>query len=216
LNLNASGDTESRDPIPSPQVKHRNIGRYVLHPGLVLLYALLSSQFDKLNSTVSISLLQWSQLLFFIFGIVFAFSKDHLPLIQKHSKWTFPVSIVIFAVYLMLVSAGFTGGYLSVLRAIGAWYLIYSLIGMASKRCTQPSPILRYLSQASMAIYILHLPLQIIIGYFLLPLSFNPIVKMVVLTLLVFTLSFGLYEGIKRTKLPLLLLCFGITPPKPK
>jgi hypothetical protein len=216
LNLNANGNAESRNTIPSPQIKHRNIGRYVLHPGLVLLYALLSSQFDKFNSTVSISLLQWSQLLFFIFGIVFACTKEHLPLIQKHSKWTFPVSIVSFAVYLTLISAGFTDGYLSILRAIGAWYLIYSLIGMASKKCTQSSPVLRYLSQAAMGIYILHLPLQIIVGYFLLPLSFNPIVKMVVLTLLVFVLSFGLYEGIRRTKLPLLLLCFGITPPKSK
>lgn len=197
-----------------PPIKQRN-GKIALQPGMILIYALLSSQADKLNA-VTFLVLQWSQLLFFIFGIVFAFQLQHIAIIQKHYKWTLPVSIVSFTVFIILKSSGATGGYLLIFRSIGAWYLVYSLIGIASKKFNKPSLLIQYLSKSSMAIYILHLPIQFIVGYYLLPIPFNPILKILLLSLIIYALSFGLYELIKRSKLKSLMLCFGINPPRIK
>ncbi len=179
----------------------RNWGKIALHPKIVLVFALASSQIDKLSASSFIYALQWSQILFFAYGIMLAFCMNHIALIQKHYKWTFPVSLVSFTLFLILTAVGNTGGYLLILKSIGARYLSYSLIGFTFKNLNHTSSTLQYLSKASMAIYILHLPYQIIVGYFLLPIPFNPYLKMIVLTLIVYALSFASYEGIRRTNL---------------
>lgn len=80
-----------------------------------------------------------------------------------------------------------------------SWML--AALGFGSEHLNRPSRTLAYLSEAVYPVYIVHLPLQFLIAYFLLPLALAGYVKLGLMLVGTFGLSLLLYEyALKRLK----------------
>ena len=76
---------------------------------------------------------------------------------------------------------------------------------------TANRPVLAYANEAVLPFYILHQPVILLIGYFVIPLALPIAVKYLIITPLAFGITLGLYEyGVRRVN-PLRLL-FGLKP----
>ena len=188
-----------------PQDRPSRIQDIFTHPAIILLWATIATLLGYIPNPFSF--FQYNQLLFFIFGIIIAWKINILKRIGKHFKWTLPLGFGLLLLWVFLPRE-----YLLILKNIGAWYFIYGLIGLTSLKFKKPSRSLRYLSKASMPIYILHLPLEIIVGYYLIRLPINPFLEIFLLIIINLVLCFGVYELIKRInrKLPGIGLIIGI------
>lgn len=182
----------------------KDLMKYFFHPGFLILFALVSVPLDIMGEVFPISVLQWSQILFFAYGVMLGLNLQFLTIFQKHFKWTLPLGISI------LVGYAFFPQYFIILKNVGAWMLVYGLIGLTSKYVNRASKALKYLSKASMAMYILHLPIEICLGYYILPLTWSPIIKFIGLLTGTFGGTFLLYELIRRLKLKVLWWLIGI------
>jgi peptidoglycan/LPS O-acetylase OafA/YrhL len=210
IGKNFSGNKESSDRADAidKRINYVCSSRFkdkISHPVLILLWASVAILLDYIPS--QISFFQNNQVLFFIFGMMLAGWRMNLDQIKKHWKWSLPLGFT-----LLILWAVFPGKYLFYLKYIGSWYFIYGLIGVASAKFRKSSPALRYFSKASMSIYILHMPFQIIVGYYIIRLPINPILEIFLLIIINLLLCFAVYELVKRINriLPGVGLIIGI------
>jgi hypothetical protein len=75
------------------------------------------------------------------------------------------------------------------------------MVGFASIYLNRPSRSLTYLSTAVYPVYILHLPVQFAVAYFLIPTSLPAYIKLAILLVGTFGISLLIYElPLKRAK----------------
>jgi surface polysaccharide O-acyltransferase-like enzyme len=84
------------------------------------------------------------------------------------------------------------------LIALESWSWILAVLGFGSLHLDKPSRALGYLSRAVYPVYIVHLPVQFLIAYFLFPSPFPALVKLALLTVGTFGVSLLLYEYLLR------------------
>lgn len=88
----------------------------------------------------------------------------------------------------------------NVLLALESMSWIIAVWGFASRYLDKPSKTLRYLSTAVFPVYIIHLPVQLFVSSFILPLGIHPLPKLFLLVVLTLSGSLGLYEIVKRIR----------------
>jgi glucans biosynthesis protein C len=85
------------------------------------------------------------------------------------------------------------------LAGLLAWAYILTLLGFGMRYLTANHPLLAYANEAVLPVYILHQPVILLIGYFVVPLALPIAVKYLIIAPLAFGLTLGLYEyGIRR------------------
>jgi len=87
---------------------------------------------------------------------------------------------------------------LDALLALESMSWIIAIWGFTSRHLGKPSRTLRYVSSAVFPVYILHLPVQVFVSSFLIPLGIDAFPKFLLLVMLTLGGSIGLYEIIKR------------------
>ena len=75
---------------------------------------------------------------------------------------------------------------------------ILAILGYGAVYLNKPSASLSYLSKAVYPVYIIHLPVQFGISYFLIPMSLPAYVKLFLLLVGTYTVSLLIYEFILR------------------
>jgi peptidoglycan/LPS O-acetylase OafA/YrhL len=75
---------------------------------------------------------------------------------------------------------------------------MFAIFGFASRHLNRPSRSLVYLSGAVYTVYIVHMPVQFALAYFLIPTGLPAAAKLILLTIGTFAGSFALYEILKR------------------
>lgn len=91
---------------------------------------------------------------------------------------------------------------------------VFAMIGFGNKYLNHPSKALSYLSKASFPVYILHLPINTMVGYFIVNMKLAIYPKFILIVVLTTVISYALYEVIRR--IPPICFLFGIkTPEKP-
>src|SRR3990172_3515800 len=110
-------------------------------------------------------------------------------------------SFLIFALGMML------GGVLM-------WSCILAVLGYGMRYLTANHRLLAYANEGVLPFYILHQPVILILGYFIIPLSLSILAKYLIIAPLAFGITLGLYEyGIRRVN-PVRRV-FGLKPRKP-
>jgi hypothetical protein len=173
------------------------------HPAVILVWAYLSFLIDLVP--LPTYPFQNNQLLFFIFGIDLTRNKNNLDIVEKHAKWMLPSSLLCLIVWIFMV---WSIPSLNILKYFGAWYFILGLIGVSRTKVKKSSRCFRYLMQDGFAIYIIQLTLEVIVGYFILPLAIPPLFEILLLICINFWLSLELFELIKQFRVTRFL--FGI------
>jgi len=80
--------------------------------------------------------------------------------------------------------------------SIGIWALIYGLLGLFCRYLNKPSPLVRYFSDASYWMYLIHVPIIIFIAGTILPYSLHPVLKFLVvyiITNLICVITYDLF-----------------------
>ena len=82
------------------------------------------------------------------------------------------------------------------------WSYLLTAFGYGMRYLTYGNRMLAYANEAVLPFYILHQPVILILGYFIIPLSLPILAKYMIITPLAFGISLGIYEfGIRRVNL---------------
>jgi glucan biosynthesis protein C len=123
-----------------------------------------------------------------------------LPISMGISTWEWKFNLLTFS----LVMAG---------SGLLIWCYLLTAFGYGMRYLTANKRLLSYANEAVLPFYILHQPVILIIGYFIIPLPLPVLAKYLIITPLAFSITLGLYEyGIRRVNL--LRYAFGLKPSK--
>jgi peptidoglycan/LPS O-acetylase OafA/YrhL len=85
------------------------------------------------------------------------------------------------------------------LAGLLAWAYILTFLGFGMRYLNANRPLLAYANEAVLPFYILHQPVILLVGYFVIPLALPIAVKYLIIAPLAFGLTLGLYEyGVRR------------------
>lgn len=87
---------------------------------------------------------------------------------------------------------------LFILGELNRWFWTLAFLGIGHRCLTSRGPVLKYLNAASFPFYILHLLVATAVAAIVVKWSLPVAVKYLLITLLTFALTFGLYEMIRR------------------
>jgi len=117
------------------------------------------------------------------------------------TEWGWEFSFPTFALLMLLAS-------------LLIWSYILAAFGYGMRYLTISKPLLSYANEAVLPFYILHQPVILILGYFIIPLPLAILAKYMIIAPLAFAITIGLYEyGVRRVNLVRRL--FGLKPRKP-
>lgn len=138
-------------------------------------------------------------LICFFTGFIFISLQNVFWPALARIRWGALVAAVsLFLVRLLVIGLENELNWLTGLESM-SWML--AILGFGSLYLNKPSRSLGYLSRAVYPVYIVHLPLQFLIAYFLLPLTLAAYMKLGVMLVGTFGLSLLLYEyALKRLK----------------
>lgn len=123
-------------------------------------------------------------LIYFIIGVVF-------EIIEQCTSNSFPEWSIGWICYNLMVIANRL-----------AW--IFAFAGLGHQFLNRPSKVLSYLSKASFPVYILHLPVNTAVGYFIVKADISIGLKTLLIIVLTMVFTFACYEIVRRFK----LFCF--------
>jgi glucan biosynthesis protein C len=78
------------------------------------------------------------------------------------------------------------------------WLWVLAILGFGHRFLTQGGPVLHYLSESAFPFYILHLPINTLVGYFLIQLDTVIAVKYPLIVGFTILITFGVYEFLRR------------------
>ncbi len=103
-----------------------------------------------------------------------------------------------------------TGYLYGLVEILCTWSWLLTMVGFGHRFLNRTSPALRYLSEAAFPVYLLHLPANTLIGWFVVRMDADSAVKYLLINLGTFALTFALYEVIRRVGF--LRFAFGMKP----
>ena len=138
-------------------------------------------------------------LLYFFMGFLFISLQDVFWPAVKRIRWTaLTVALAFYLVRFFVFEFSGMPGWLIAFESM-SWIL--AVLGFASLYLNRPSRQLGYFSRAVYPVYIVHMPVQFVVAYYLFPLQLSAGFKFLFLMFLTFGISLLLYEFfLKRLK----------------
>jgi glucan biosynthesis protein C len=103
--------------------------------------------------------------MFFAFGWLLYGSADLLPSFARHAPRQVALAALLFPVFLAAYGKGPRGSLAHLVTsstdAMITWLCLFGLVGLAVRYLDRPTPMIRYLSDASYWLYLVHYPLVI-------------------------------------------------------
>ena len=146
--------------------------------------------------------------LIFLLGYILMTNEDYQRAINR-DKIVYLILGIIFEIILQCYSNNFPAWSLiwisyELMRTANRLLLVFVILGFGNKLLNHPSKILSYLSKSSFSVYILHLPINTFVGYFIVKTNLGLSLKFFLIILLTTLVSFAFYEVIRRID----FLCF--------
>ncbi len=140
----------------------------------------------------------WLGMVCFLTGFILISLKDTFWQAAKRIRWI--VLILAFSLYLSRMLEINVGAAQNALFGFESMSWMLAILGFGSLYLNHPSAKLDYLSSAVYPVYILHLPIQFVLSYYIIPLELSAGLKLILLLVGTFGISFGIYEVIRRIK----------------
>ncbi len=192
----------------------KSLGDFLAKPGAAFLLALpvvlLINTLDP-DTWGTRELGGWSVFIypcFFVFGFVLISHEKLQARIQKIRWLSLGWGIVLSASYLFLdfspnhlSSSSFWPHMRDTLLSLGAWCWLLAVFGLGMKHLNFNSPFLKYANEAVLPFYILHQTVIVTLGYFVVGWAMPDLWKFVIILVVSFIMTMGLYEfGVRRFK----------------
>ena len=140
----------------------------------------------------------WQGIICFFTGFVFISMRQQFwPAVQQIC-W--PVLFIAFLLFLVRLTAFQLVGVPNALLGFESMLWMLAILGLGATYLNKPSRLLRYASPAVYPVYIVHMPVQFVLAYFLLPTPLPALLKLFVLLVSTFGVSILLYEILRRVK----------------
>ncbi len=165
----------------------------------------------------------FSYLTLFVYGYLLTADPRFRRAIARHTWIALGLGVMTFLVGLTWLLGGYPNEYaahnnLSVgwflymaLRGFNAWFWLMAVLGLGQKYLNTNSTARQYLNEAALPIYILHMPLNVIVGFYVLSWDIGLLAKFLIISLGTFVASFLIYDLlVKRTNVTRVL--FGMKP----
>ncbi|MFC1608052.1 acyltransferase family protein, partial [Candidatus Latescibacterota bacterium] len=156
-------------------------------------------------------------LLAFLLGYVFCLDERFRGIIDRSFKPALvsgmclaPVIVIMRNDFTSLATPAYTMGYFtySVVFGLSTWFWILALLGLSGRYLNFNNGFLRYFNRASYPVYIFHLVVMSVIGYYVVEWRTGIILEFFILSVLSFAACIVCYELVKRTRITRFL--FGI------
>ncbi len=143
--------------------------------------------------------------MFYVAGLALYRQRDRLPELTTDYGWCLLLSIPVFlslglllppAITIALPPAGRAAVALD--SALLAWLMVFGLLGLFLRVFNKPSPTVRYISDASYYIYLVHMPLVAVVQIILYPVDCPPPLKFFTSLALPTILSLATYHHLVR------------------
>jgi hypothetical protein len=135
-------------------------------------------------------------LICFVLGFVFvSLQAEFWPAVRRVRWISLALAATLYLVRLLVFRLQGMPDYLIGLESM-CWML--AVIGFASVHLNHPSRALSYFSKAVYPVYIVHLPVQFVLAYYIVPLSLSATNKLIMMVVGTFFVSWVLYEFIIR------------------
>lgn len=139
----------------------------------------------------------WLGLVCFFTGFVLvSLGNDFWDAVKRHR---FIALMVAFGLYLSR-QFGLEPDIWQITTGLESMSWMLAIFGFAAVYLNRPSGTLKYLSGAVYPVYIFHLPVQQALAFYLMPMDLPAELKLIILLVATFGLSFGLYEIARRIK----------------
>ena len=199
--------------------EHRLI-QYLRRPGTVLLLGVPLALIELAWGNVGVG--GWNMLaypLFFLYGYVLYALPDVTLLIRKVTLPALAGGIVIAGALLVSLFAEgpvpyglYEHGLERVGHALGGWFWLLALVGLAYRFLDIPHRLLHRLNEAVLPFYVLHQTFIVVFGYYVVRLDLSPGPQFLVLMLTSFVGIIATYEVLVRRS-RLLRFSFGMAMP---
>lgn len=140
----------------------------------------------------------WKTLLFYstfyFFGWVLFKSKNRLHTFMKYDWFLFVISLALYGVILFFKSREFPLNVLMFLNALVASLCLFGITGLFIRYFSGASAKMRYISDASYWVYIIHMPFTLALPGLLVNTPFYAIVKFFIITLITSLVAFVTYN----------------------
>jgi peptidoglycan/LPS O-acetylase OafA/YrhL len=156
-------------------------------------------------------------LIYFIYGYMLMADERFGQAIDKHKLVALILGVAIYVVWIALVTAGVLhpDWMKPVRESLIAWLCLIALLGYGRQFLNFSNGFLRYFSEASYALYILHQTVIVIVGYYVVQWSAGILPKLLVILGVSFLITLALYDMVvKRTNVTRFL--FGMRPLRKK
>jgi glucan biosynthesis protein C len=154
-----------------------------------------------------------SYLVFFIYGYMIFSHSEFIQTIRKYSTALIGLAIVLSAAHLFLTfTPSLQETYQSWpfdLRGFCAWFWVLGLLGMGSRLLNVNNRFLGYANEAVLPFYILHQPIILVIGYFVIPWHAAIVFKYFFIVVTAFVTIMLVYEFLVR-RTNMLRFLFGM------
>ncbi|MBE9171656.1 acyltransferase family protein [Cyanobium sp. LEGE 06143] len=157
-------------------------------------------------------------LLYFVYGYLFCHQGGFWVVLDRRRRLLVALAMVGMAVFLALTLSGATPAagdesaaaqLFQAFRGWNSWCAVLALVALARRFLKAPHPLVSYGSKAAMPLYLLHQPVLVGLGWWVVPLPLAIGAKFALICAGSLLISLALYEGVIRRLGPL-SPCFGL------
>lgn len=161
-----------------------------------------------------------THLCFFLSGFVIvshAGLQNTIQRVRRHSMAAVAILMVIlFALFMAIGEPAFgTAQYTLLFSLFGlwSWCWVLAILGLGMKHLNYTTPALQHANEAVLPFYILHQPMLLCVGYFVVQWAIPGLLKWIIIALVSFAVIAALYELLVR-RFNVLRVLFGMKPLK--
>lgn len=164
----------------------------------------------------------WSQLvvflIFFLAGYLFYASPQMLRAVRRDGTVALGLGILLFALqltpigHLASVTEVTPGGILmTLLRSASEWLLVVGVLNVGLQFFAFSNNLLQYLNEAAYPLYVIHMPVLILVGLFVINWNIPRLAALVIIVVAGLALTLGSYEFMIK-RIGVLRMLFGLKP----
>ena len=134
----------------------------------------------------------------FIYGYVWAANARFQDIVDRHRISALVLGVIFTVAFHAFASVGGNRVLIHILYYFSRWCWLIAILGFGRRWLSRGGRLLSYLSEASYPFYILHMPINTIVGFFVIRWPVGILVKYLVINVVTILMTYAVYEVLVR------------------
>jgi peptidoglycan/LPS O-acetylase OafA/YrhL len=150
-------------------------------------------------------------LVLFIYGYILVADERFQDILDQHAVSGAILGVVFTTAFQIVLAVDGSRLLVHLAYYVSRWCWVVAILGFGHRYLNKSNRLLRYLSEASYPFYILHLPVNTIVGYFVIRWPASIAIKFVVINVVTTLATYAVYEVLVK-RIGVMRFLFGIKP----